>query len=775
MEDTVIGNWIVDRLLGQGGMGKVYLARHRHLNTLAALKVLNPSLTHDESFRSRFLQEAQTQSQLEHPNIARVIDYIEHEGQYYLVAEYVPGGTLADVIHNSGAPIDVMRALAWTKQALSALDYAHQRGVIHRDVKPSNIMFDAAGNVKVLDFGVALVMGGRRLTSAGVTLGTPEYMSPEQITQPLNVDHRTDVYSTGIVLYEMLTGRAPFHGDTDFAVKAAQVSEPPPPLGQINPAIPPAVEQVVMRAIAKDPNQRYSGCGEFIVALDRLFAPAPSVNPDPRPAPYPGPVPPPAAGPSFRLTAPAKVVIAAAVLFVIGVAALFFEGDNLRQLFGGQSVRGDNANRLDKPKPGGSGTTGDVILRLHGSNTLGSKLVPALAEEFLKRQGATGVRTLPGTDSDEFEVRGTLPGDSTPQVIEVKAHGSATAFTDMAQGACDIGLASRRVNPSEVQTLSSLGDMTSPACEHIVGLDGIAIIVNPQNPIQDLTRDQLAQIFSGEITKWSQVLSPRGNINIYARDDKSGTYDSFKTMVLNGRALSGNARRFEDSTKLSDAVAADPDGIGFIALPYILNAKAVSVSDVGATPLLPTRATVASEDYLLSRRLFLYTPPVSQNPAVRKFIDFAISKAGQDMVEQNGFVAQNVKVEKGTTVAGAPAEYKALTAGAERLSLNFRFRPGGSDLDNKALVDLGRVIDFTTDMKYTGQNILLLGFADNVGNPAANVALSTQRAKAVADQFKRRGMNPETVSGFGSELPVASNNTEDGREKNRRVEIWVKK
>ena len=301
MESVTAGSWVAERPLGEGGMGRVYLARHQRLNTLAALKVLYPSLTHDQSFRDRFLLEAQTQSQLQHPNIARVIDYIEQQDQFYLVVEYLAGGTLADVIDHAGGPIDPGRALTWTKQALYALDYAHQRGVIHRDIKPSNLMFDESGNLKVMDFGIALVMGGRRLTSTGVTMGTPEYMSPEQIARPKDVDHRTDVYSMAIVLYEMLAGRPPFQGDTDFSIRAAQVNNPPPPLRYLNPSIPEALDQAVMRALAKDPNQRYSGCGEFINALERFpsgsFAqPVPPIPPQPPAQPYGATGPPPPMG-----------------------------------------------------------------------------------------------------------------------------------------------------------------------------------------------------------------------------------------------------------------------------------------------------------------------------------------------------------------------------------------------------------------------------------------------------------------------------------------------
>lgn len=423
----------------------------------------------------------------------------------------------------------------------------------------------------------------------------------------------------------------------------------------------------------------------------------------------------------------------------------------------------------------GGGSSGSIILRLHGSNTIGAKLVPALAEEFLKQQGAKDVKTVTGSNAEEVTVEGILPGDSSPKAIEIQSHGSATAFTDLQGGKCDIGLSSRGIKPDETRNLSTIGDMTSPANEHVLALDGIAIIINKDNPVQSLTKEQVAKIFSGEITSWTQVLSSRGQIKVYARDDKSGTYDAFKSLVLGNSQLVGTAKRFEDSNALSDAVANDSDGIGFVGLPFIRSAKAVAISESGATPLVPNRLTIATEDYLLSRRLYLYTPTNPQNPFTRKFVEFALSKAGQDVVGNNGFVAQNVKAETTANVQGAPDEYKKLTSNAERLSLNFRFRSGSKDLDNKAVLDLDRVVNFITDLKYTGQNILLFGFADSVGGSAANLTLSNERARVVSEQFQRRGLAPGVVTGFGSQLPVATNDTEEGREKNRRVEIWMKK
>lgn len=424
---------------------------------------------------------------------------------------------------------------------------------------------------------------------------------------------------------------------------------------------------------------------------------------------------------------------------------------------------------------GGLAGTHNAILRLSGSNTIGASLGPSLAEAFLKDQGATDVRVLPGANPEEKVVQGVMPGDTSASVIKISAHGSATAFTDLADDNCDIGMASRRIKPDEATKLSSLGDMYSAASEHVLGLDGIAVIVNAGSPVSALGKDQIMKIFSGDFPDWSQVSASHGAIKIYARDDKSGTFDTFKSLVLAGKPLAPGAQRFEDSNALSEAVASDTNGIGFVGLPYVHSAKAIAVSERGARALQPNRLTVATEDYPLSRRLYLYSPANPQNRFTRKFVEFALSKQGQDVVGNSGFVAQNVTPQSQAVAEGAPLEYKQLTQGAERLSLNFRFRTGKSDLDNKAIVDVDRVVTFIADLRYTGDKILLFGFADSTGTREGNNALSLNRAKIVEDQFIQRGLKPAVVRGFGSDLPVASNDTDEGREKNRRVEIWVKK
>jgi phosphate transport system substrate-binding protein len=415
----------------------------------------------------------------------------------------------------------------------------------------------------------------------------------------------------------------------------------------------------------------------------------------------------------------------------------------------------------------------NTILRLSGSNTIGETLAPALAEAFFTSLGAKDVHTIAGDKPQEKIVLGTLPGDRFPSSIRVAAHGSATAFTSLADNSCDIGMASRRIKPEEAVKLSSLGDMTALASEHIVGLDGIAVIVNSSNPVNELSKDEIMHIFTGELTNWPKGAS-HGLIKVYARDDKSGTFDTFKTLVLSGKPLVQGAQRFENSNELSDAVARDPNGIGFIGLPFIRSAKPVAVSERGTVALLPNRLTVATEDYSLSRRLFLYTPATPANKFTRQFVEFALSKQGQDVVGANGFIAQNVVTENQIASADAPDEYRQLTSSAKRLSLNFRFENGALEPDNKAQADLDRVVSMIADLKIGGDKVMLLGFADATGSPQNNLALSVDRARMVASVFNRRGLQPTIVRGFGSILPVASNDTPEGRDKNRRVEVWIR-
>jgi hypothetical protein len=264
-----IGSWILERELGQGGMGSVFLARHASLSTRAAVKVLSPGLESEESFRQRFRREAELQAQLKHPNVARVLDYLEAERQWFLIVDYLDRGSLGDVLAR-GEKVPREQALAWTRQALAGLGHAHQKGIVHRDVKPANLLLNENDEVAVADFGIARADASPGLTTTGIAIGTPQYMSPEQILTPDRVDHRADIYSLGVVFYELLTGRKPFDSGSQFAVMQAHVAEPPPPPRTVDPGIAPELEAIVLRALAKKPADRYQDCAAMARELDQV-------------------------------------------------------------------------------------------------------------------------------------------------------------------------------------------------------------------------------------------------------------------------------------------------------------------------------------------------------------------------------------------------------------------------------------------------------------------------------------------------------------------------
>ncbi len=252
-------------------MAEVWEARHDQLGSRAAIKFLLPEFARNKDLQERFLNEGKRQAQLQHPNIIPAMDFFQVEGRSFLVMQYVEGENLESrlKLENPALTLKEIRSIA--TDILSALDYAHSKGVVHRDVKPSNILLDPKGRVLLMDFGIALALTEeQRLTRTNTSMGTPDYMSPEQITRPLEVDFRSDIYSFGCVLYAMLSGNPPFsfEGATAFAIHDRHVRAAPPPLVCRNPEIPRGVVNVVLKCLEKDPANRYQTCAEIIPALE---------------------------------------------------------------------------------------------------------------------------------------------------------------------------------------------------------------------------------------------------------------------------------------------------------------------------------------------------------------------------------------------------------------------------------------------------------------------------------------------------------------------------
>ncbi|MCU1785037.1 phosphate ABC transporter substrate-binding/OmpA family protein [Pseudomonas sp. 13B_2.1_Bac1] len=413
-------------------------------------------------------------------------------------------------------------------------------------------------------------------------------------------------------------------------------------------------------------------------------------------------------------------------------------------------------------------------LRIQGSNTIGAALGPALVKGLMEHQGLQGVHSEPGDGANEQRVIGKTRQGKTV-TIEVAAHGSSTGFAALKKAGADLAASSRPIKDSELVDLEPLGDLKSPGAEQVIAIDGLAIILNPQNPLNRLNTEQLAQIFNGEASTWEALGGIGGPIHVYARDDQSGTYDTFKELVLNRRSkpLVASAKRFESSEALSDAVSQDPQGIGFIGLPYVRQAKALAIVDGDSQPMLALNSLIATEDYPLSRRLFFYLPPSGHNPWAKALVDFTQTSKGQAIVAANGFIAQQVQAIAVQPRPSMPEDYQAIAREAQRLTVNFRFEEGSASLDNKARQDLQRVVTYLKSHEKLDKQVTLVGFGDAKNDPQRAALLSKLRAMAVRRELVKSGVVLRDIRGFGAQMPVAANTADEGRIKNRRVEVWV--
>lgn len=310
---TIGGRYRIETLIGHGGLTTVYRALDIRHNRFVALKFLHSYFADDPEFKRRFRSEAKLQARLRHPGIVQVYDVGEVDGQLYMALEYIEGGNLADwIVIRGPMPVDV--AVQVVVQVGNALAYIHKQGLIHRDVKPSNILMANDGRIHLSDLGIAM-QPGSSMTQTGTIVGTPAYMSPEH-AQGKRLDARSDIFSLGLVLYQLLTGRAPFETDSTLAVLYSVIHESPPPLRQFRPDIPPYLEGVVLKAIAKDPAKRFQTADEFVVALQRVSERRPTdamptmLSPAPR---------------KRSAAAPRRaVVVLAALVFGIVLAALLW-------------------------------------------------------------------------------------------------------------------------------------------------------------------------------------------------------------------------------------------------------------------------------------------------------------------------------------------------------------------------------------------------------------------------------------------------------------------
>lgn len=439
----------------------------------------------------------------------------------------------------------------------------------------------------------------------------------------------------------------------------------------------------------------------------------------------------------------------------------------------------------------------DKTFGIYGSNTIGAELMPRLIEEYAFSNKITTNIAI-GASPEESTIIGRNNQGSTDFSINLKAYGSGTSFPALMDGSADIGMASRPIKSKEAQKLQAAGinNMRNAGQEHVLALDGLVVIVAKSNPVSTLSMQQIAELFSGKITNWSEVGGEDQPVNIYARDNKSGTYDTFKSLVLkpNKLSLSNTAKRFESNEELSDSVAADAGAIGFTGFAYLRNAKALSLASSCGIVSEPTVFNVKTEEYPLARRLYLYTTGKPINQTATGLLNYALSEPAQTVISRVGFIDQSILGksldEQGQRATNAILQADAnmdlikdmltLFRKAERLSTTFRFNTGSSTLDVKALQDIKRIGKLLSEKNtaLSNRDVYLVGFSDSVGGFGNNLNLAKKRAQQVADELNE--VIPSTVknrlhvTGYGELSPVACNTNVAGQSKNRRVEIWVK-
>ncbi len=465
------------------------------------------------------------------------------------------------------------------------------------------------------------------------------------------------------------------------------------------------------------------------------------------------------------------------------------------------AIRGINVDPCPAPLPttatattngGGSGRFG-----VQGSNTIGERLMPMLIEAYARGLGAKPTTKL--TDKEEEEISFETGGARS--TIDLKAHGSGTAAKALVEGKAVVGMASRRLKPEEVKALDDKfhADALAPGNEHVLALDGLAVIVNAANPVQKLDLPQIAGIYAGKITNWSELGGADHMIKVLRRDDKSGTFDTFKSLVLapSQMEIAPHLRAFESSEALSEEVARDVDAIGFVGMPYVNKNVAVVIGSSCGIIGKASKFSVKTEDYPLARRLFLYTIGAPADPVARDFLRYTLSDEAQPTIDEAEFVDQSVMFDDeaeqsqwASAFAGDPkrglppgkvapanaiAEFAKLTGATRRSSVVLRFKEGSADLDNRAIGDVVRLARFLKSPSLAGKSFYLVGFADANGDWRANSSLAKHRAQRVADALTHAGQKvpAQAVKTFSFLAPSACNDSGTGAAKNRRVEIWV--
>ena len=432
-----------------------------------------------------------------------------------------------------------------------------------------------------------------------------------------------------------------------------------------------------------------------------------------------------------------------------------------------------------------------------GSSSIGADLMPALIEVFALERGGDLEVTVSGEGNAVYNV--LEPDGSVFASISVQSTNTVDGFTNLMAGDATIGMSSRRVSPNEVSAfeISNKGRMSSAAQERILALDGVIIAVHPENPVKILSLEQMTAIFEGQITNWIEVGGNDAPIRLYRRNEASGTTATFSesVMVVGARVFSSNSTILDTDGAVSDAVANDPNGIGITSYAQERNADTVVIRSVCGELFEPSSFSIKTEEYPLTRRMYLYTARGEIPDVAKEFLEFVTSNSAQSIIENAGFIGQNpgratldaqgrrlaqaIVSSSGRTELLRLQDLTAIVLDAERLSFTLRYDANG-ELDSRAMADIERLADMIRNGEFSSRQLLVFGFSDNAGAINSELGATQDVAAAVRDAIVtvtgRANLGNVRISpiGYGRLLPLGCNETLYGRTLNNRVEIWVK-
>lgn len=411
-----------------------------------------------------------------------------------------------------------------------------------------------------------------------------------------------------------------------------------------------------------------------------------------------------------------------------------------------------------------------ILFRMTGSNTIGAELAPMLVKSYLQQKGATAIEQR--SKGEKHWIRAQLNGKSVE--VPIIALGSSTGFKALDQGTADIGMASRKIKAKELEALSRFGDFAGPQAEHVIGLDALVVAVHHSNPVSQLSIAQLGEIYSGKIRNWRELGGPDLPIHPLQRDLESGTRATFDKEVFAAQKSPRNvAYEVSGNGETRQRVMQDPGAIGYLPFADAEGVHKIAVKAGDLAAIVPDRSIVATEDFPLTRRLYLYKNPSRFNPEVDAFIHFVESHAGQDDVERVGFINLIPKALQLAPYENAPENYRKLMESGARLSISFRFEDGSTQLDNRALRDLHRLQDFMQEADNRQLSLTLVGFSDRKSNSNISDLISRFRALKVQGALLRgHELGDSRIMAVGAFAPLTGDR-ELGPVKNSRVEVWI--